>query len=120
MKTEILEQVARLGLERTLLNLRLALTPVVESEDGDGAADGGDIGDEEEEEEMVSGGHNEAEDGDGGCQREAAEGGAEEAAAEMCDVMQTAGHKSLFRPDCKQFSLLQPGEAAECSVLTVT
>ena len=108
MKTEILEQVARLGLERTLLNLRLALTPLINSEDGDRAAGGGHIGDEEEEVASSAGGHNEAEDG--GRHREADEGGAEEAAAEMCDgVMQTAGHKSLFRPDCKQFSLLQPG-----------
>ena len=77
MKTEIMEQVARLGLERTLLNLRLALTPLMESEDGDGAAEGDDIGDEEEEVGMVS-----------DCQvrpqyDEAAEGGAEEAAAVM-------------------------------------
>ena len=78
MKTEILEQVARLGLERTLLNLRLALTPVMDSEDGDRAVESDDIGDEEEEVEMVSGGHNEAEEGD-----KAAEGGAEEEAAVM-------------------------------------
>ena len=81
MKTEIMEQVARLGLERTLLNLRLALTPLMESEDGDGAEEGGDLGDEEDAVGMVSSGHNQAEDGDGGCQHEAAEGGAEEAAA---------------------------------------
>ena len=79
MKTEIMEQVARLGLERTLLNLRLALTPLMDSEDGDGAAEGGDIGDEEEV-KMASDGHNEVEDGDGGCQCEAVEGEVEEAA----------------------------------------
>ena len=72
MKTEIMEQVARLGLERTLLNLRLALTPLMESEDGDGEA--GAV-DEEEEVGMVS-----------DCQvrpqyDEAVEGGAEEEAA---------------------------------------